>query len=40
MVPQNHTLQFDSGELSAGMYFINVYDNGKLAGSKKIVLND
>jgi PKD repeat protein len=26
--------------LSSGMYFINVYEHGKLAGSKKIVLND
>lgn len=39
-IPQSHTLQFDRAGLSAGMYFITVYENGKLSGSRKIVLND
>jgi Zn-dependent metalloprotease len=39
-LPQNHTIQFNRAGLSSGMYFINVYENGKLAGSRKIVLND
>ncbi|CAN5831766.1 hypothetical protein BH11BAC7_BH11BAC7_06370 [soil metagenome] len=38
--PQNHLINFERTGLSSGMYFINVYENGKLAGSKKIVLND
>ncbi|MDQ3109050.1 MAG: PKD domain-containing protein [Bacteroidota bacterium] len=40
MAPRNHTIAFDRAGLSSGMYFINVYENGKLAGSKKIVLNE
>ena len=40
ITPQNHKVQLDRSGLSSGMYFMNVYANGKLAGSRKIVLND
>lgn len=40
LFPQTHTLTFDRAGLSSGMYFINVYENGKLAASRKMVLND
>ncbi len=40
VIPSSHTTQFNSAGLSSGMYFINVYENGKLSGSKKIVLNN
>lgn len=38
--PQSHIIQLDRAGLSSGMYFMNVYDNGKLAGSRKIVVSD
>lgn len=40
IIPTNNNTTFERSGLSSGMYFINVYENGKLSGSKKVVLND
>ena len=40
IAPQSHLIQLGRSGLSSGMYFMNVYDNGKLVGSRKIVVND
>ena len=40
IVPNNHQVTLDRAGLSSGMYLVNVFDNGTLASSKKVVINE
>lgn len=39
-VPQSRSVPLNRNTLSPGMYFLNVYSSGKLAGTRKVVISD